>query len=435
MLLGTAAYMSPEQARGREADRRADLWAFGCVLFEMLTGKQAFGGETVTDVIAAVVTKEPELARLPPDTPSGVRWLLTRCFQKDPRQRFRDAADAAQLLDPSAAPGTASAAPAPRRRLLWIVSGAAAALLLVAGGIAGAAYWRTPIDREPLAFEIPVANAPIDYTIAISPDGRRMVYTSSAGGSLGLWVRTLSDVSPRLIPGTNGQDLWSWPFWSPDGRYVAFVVDGKLKRVEPDAGVVETIATVDGQFGGGSWSKNGTVLVASNDHGLRLVPAAGGPLTDVSKREPGELYHDCPSFLPDGKHFIYLAYGDKPETRAIYMSEIGTTTRTRLMAAENCPVYVDGYIITVQDQAAFARPFDAGSLSLTGEAIPLATDIATIVAEVPVLTASNTGVIAYRKRPGEAANRRLVWADRNGKESEPVGPPIRTQFHPVVTGR
>jgi eukaryotic-like serine/threonine-protein kinase len=428
MMLGTAAYMSPEQARGREADRRADLWAFGCVLYEMLTGKQAFAGETVTDVIAAVVTKEPDLARLPADTPAGVRWLLTRCFQKDPRQRFSGAADAALLLDPAAAPGGSVSTPAKTARPAWklLLGGAAAAIVLVATGVVAANYWRTPADVRPLLFEIPV-NAPIDHSIAISPDGRRVVYTANTGSSLGLWVRSLDDLTPRQIPGTTGVNSFSSPFWSPDSRYIAFIAAGKLRRVEPDGGVIETVAAVDGQFGGGSWSRTGTLLIASNEHGLRSVPAAGGTLTDVTKRTPDELYHDCPSFLPDGKHYIYLVWGEKAETRAIYISALDSTTRTRLMAAETCPVYVNGYIITVQDQAAFARPFDAESLAFTGDAIPLATDIATFAGgEVPVLTASDTGVLAYRIQAGEAANRRLVWADRNGKQSDPIGVPLRT---------
>jgi len=427
MMLGTAAYMSPEQARGKEADRRADLWAFGCVLYEMLTGKQAFPGETVTDVIAAVVTKDPDLSKLPPDTPAGVRWLLTRCFQKDSRLRFSGAADAALLLDPAAAPGATAAAPAQSGRRMWkLFGGAAAAVLLLVAGVGGATYWRAPVDAQPLLFEIPVENSPINQSIAISPDGRRVVYAASTGNSVGLWIRSLDDLTPRQLPGTNGVDSFSAPFWSPDSRYVAFVLDGKLKRVEPGGGVVETIAAVDGQHGGSSWSTTGTILIASNEHGLRSVPATGGTLTDVTKRNPDELYHDCPSFLPDGKHYIYLAYGDKPETRAIYASELGATARTRLMAGDTCPQYADGYLITVRDQTAFARPFDPGSLAFTGDATPLATDVATFAGdEVPVLTASDTGVVAYRTRAGGSGNRSLVWADRNGKQSEPVGPPVR----------
>jgi Tol biopolymer transport system component len=428
MLLGTAAYMSPEQARGREADRRADLWAFGCVLYEMLTGKQVFAGETVTDVIAAVVTKEPDFAALPPDTPSGVRWLLTRCLQKDPRQRFRDAADAALILDSAATPGAATATPVKAGRRIWkLLGGAAAGILLLAAGVAAATYFRVPVESRPLLFEIPVANSPIDQSIAISPDGRRLVYTASAGTAVGLWVRSLDDLTPKLLPGTNGVTSFSSPFWSPDNRYIAFVLDGKLKRIEVDGGVVETVATVDGQFGGGTWAATGTILVASNEHGLRSVPASGGSLTDVTKRNPDELYHDCPSFLPDGKHYIYLGFGEKPEARAIYVSALDSTTRTRLMAADVCPVYAAGYIFTVRDRTAFARAFDADALSFTGDAIPLATDVAAFAGdEVPVFAASDTGVIVYRTRPGEAANRTLVWADRNGRRSDPVGPPLRT---------
>jgi Tol biopolymer transport system component len=303
----------------------------------------------------------------------------------------------------------------------WVVGGCAAAILVIAAAIATATLFRKPADPQPLAFEIPVTNAPIDHSIAISPDGKRLVYSASAGGSLGLWIRSLDDLTPRLIPGTNGVDSFSSPFWSPDSRYVGFIVDGKLKRVEPEGGVVETLATVDGQSGGASWSKR-TILIASNEHGLRSVPDSGGALTEVTKRSADELYHDCPTLLPDGQHYLYLAYGDKPEARAIYSGVLGSPTRTRLMAAATCPVYVSGYLITFQDQAAFARPFDAESQAFTGETIPLATDVATFAGnEVPVLAASNTGVLAYRSRSGQAISRTLVWADRNGRLSDPVG--------------
>jgi eukaryotic-like serine/threonine-protein kinase len=419
--------MSPEQARGREADRRADLWAFGCVLYEMLTGKQAFAGETVTDVIAAVVTKEPDLARLPADTPAGVRWLLTRCFQKDPRQRFSGAADAALLLDPAAVPGATGSLPATGGRKTWkLLAGAAAAIVLVAAGAAAAMYWRRPVESRALTFEIPVAVSPIDHSISVSPDGRHVVYSASTGQAIGLWMRSLDDLAPRLLPGTNGVTSFSAPFWSPDSRYVAFIVDGKLKRLEVDGGVVETLADVDGQPGGSTWGSTGTILIAANDHGLRSVASTGGTLTDVTKRAADEIYHDCPSFLPDGRHFIYLGYGEKPEARAIYVSALDSTTRTRLMPAETCPVYASGYIITVRDQTAFARPFDADALAFTGDAVPIAIDIATFAGgEVPVLAASENGVIAYRTRPGEAANRSLIWVDRNGRQSA-AGVTVRT---------
>ena len=427
MMLGTAAYMSPEQARGKEADRRADLWAFGCVLYEMLTGRQAFAGETVTDVVAAVVTKEPDLTRLPADTPSAVRWLLTRCLQKDPRQRFSGAADAALLLDPTAVVDV-RATPTRGRRTHWKLLGgaAAAAIVLVVAGVAAATYWRAPSESRPLVFEIPVTIAPIDHTIAVSPDGRRLVYSASTGQSIGLWMRSLDDLKPRLLPGTNGVGSFSSPFWSPDSRYVAFIVDGKLKRIEVDSGVVETLAAVDGQPGGGTWGITGTILVAANDHGLRSVPSTGGALTDVTKRNADEIYHDCPAFLPDGRHFIYLGYGDKPEARAIYVSELGSTTRTRLMASDSCAFFASGQIITVRDRTAFARPFDVKALAFSGDAVPIATDVATFAGdEVAVLTASDNGVIAYRTRPGEAANRSLVWVDRNGRQS-PAGAVVRT---------
>jgi Tol biopolymer transport system component len=427
MLLGTAAYMSPEQARGRDADKRADIWAFGCVLYEMLTGKQAFAGETVTDVIAAVVTREPDLAHLPPDTPAGIRWLLARCLQKDPRLRFRDAADAALLLDPTATPGAPVVASSQRRQLPWILGGGAAAIALIALGVAAAGYWRAPTaSSPPLIFDIAV-NAPLNQRIVISPDGRQIVYAANDGGALALWVRALNDLTARPIPGTAGVDSFSQPFWSPDGRYVAFAAGGKLKRVEPNGGVPETIASIDTQFGGGAWSQSGTLLIASNDHGLRSVPAAGGTFTDVSTRTPDELYHDCPSFLPDGRNFIYLSYGGKPEDRAVYLASLDSAERTRLMTAESCPIYAAGHIMVPRGQTVFARPFDPKTRAFTGDAVPVATNVAAFAnGEVPVFASAEGGVMAYRTRSEEASNRRLVWMDRNGRASDPIGPPLRS---------
>jgi eukaryotic-like serine/threonine-protein kinase len=433
MLLGTAAYMSPEQARGRVADRRADMWAFGCVVYEMLTGQQTFAGETVTDVIAAVVTREPDLALLPAQTPATARWLLSRCLQKDPRERFRDAADAAALLDApvtTVAPAAAAKTAATASKRPWAIAAVAGLIALGALAALALAYRGTRAPAvEPMAFQIDVAEAPLQQSIALSPDGRRLVYLARNDGQQTFWVRTLDDLTPRVIPGVTGVNTFSWPFWSPDSRYIAFATaDGKLKKVDPNGGVVEVVADLGSQFGGGSWSSNGTILVAANDHGLRAVPVGGGPITDVTTREPHEVYHDCPWFLPDGQHFLFLAYSEtKPETRAIYLGELGSQSRTRLIASNSCAVYASGHILATRESSLFAWPFDPQKLTVTGDAIPVAPNVSTFSGgEVGSFAASDTGVLIFRQGADEAANRRLVWFDRNGKAGEPTGPPIRT---------
>jgi eukaryotic-like serine/threonine-protein kinase len=429
MLLGTAAYMSPEQARGRDADRRADMWAFGCVLYEMLTGKQAFSGETVTDLIAAVVMREADLSVLPAQTPASVRWLLTRCFQKDPRQRFRDAADAAALLDApiGSAPSPVATYGRSSRRLAIVaaISGAVAVAAFIALG------WvlRRPEvqERDAMAFQIGVTAARPDQVMALSPDGKRLVYTALNNGQPAFWVRSLDNLTPHVIPGVGGVNPFSTPFWSPDGRYIAFASDGKLKKVDPAGGVVEVLAELDSQFGGGSWSRDGTILFAANNHGLRSVPAGGGPVTEVTTREPDELFHDCPGFLPDGRHYIYLSYSDtKPETRAIYVSELGSKTRTKLFASNTCAAYGSGYIVAPRESSLFAWAFDPDTRTVSSDAIPVAKNVATFASgEVGSFAVSTTGVMVYREGVDEAANRRLVWFDRNGKAGEPIGPPLR----------
>jgi Tol biopolymer transport system component len=400
----------------------------------MLTGQQTFAGETVTDVIAAVVTREPDLALLPAQTPASARWLLSRCLQKDPRERFRDAADAAALLDApvtAGSPAAAAKAAAPASKRPWAIAAVAVVIALGALAALALAYRGTDAPAvEPMAFQIDVADAPLPQAIALSPDGRRLVYLARNDGQPTFWVRTLDDLTPRVIPGVTGVNTFSWPFWSPDSRYIAFATrDGKLKKVDPNGGVVEVVADLAGaQFGGGSWSSNGAILFGSNDHGLRAVPAGGGPITDVTTREPHEIYHDCPWFLPDGQHFLYLAYSDsKPETRAIYLGELGSQSRTRLFASNSCAVYASGHILATRESSLFAWPFDPQKLILAGDAIPVAANISTFSGgEVGSFAVSDTGVLIFRQGADEGANRRLVWFDRNGKAGEPIGPPIRT---------
>jgi Tol biopolymer transport system component len=415
-IAGTAAYMAPEQARGRLVDKRADMWALGCVLYEMVTGRPVFAGETVTDVLAAVVTQEPALGALPATTPPQLRWLIGRCLQKDVTARFRDAADAAAVLAAPIAPAVVRER-APRR---WIAAAVAAMSVAVA---ALTVLWYLQPRAAPLPltrFDMPAPDAPINQSFAVSPDGRRVAFVAPLESMrLALWVRSLDALDATMIQGTEATRTFMAPAWSPDSRSLAFVADNKLKKVDVSAGVPETLASVDTQIGGIAWNAAGVILFASNEHGLRRVSAAGGEIAPVTQRDAAldEIYHDCPVFLPDGEHFLYLAYSEKkPENRAVYVGSLGSASRTRLMTSDTCVAYAQpGYILQPRGRGLVARPFDAETLQFTGEAAPILDDIAIYAGgEFGAFAVSDAGTLVYRKSAESESARSLVWMNRSG---------------------
>jgi eukaryotic-like serine/threonine-protein kinase len=316
VLLGTAAYMSPEQAKAKPVDRRADIWAFGCVLYEMLTGKMAFRGDTVTDTLASVIKEEPDWSQLPTATPIRVRVLLQRCLQKDPKQRLRDIGDARISLDevlsgaPDASLAGAAGIPVPfwrRAELAWAVAGAFA----IAFAVIGWAYQRlasAPAPAQLLRYQIsPPEKASFGTVFALSPDGRHLAFTATEqDGRTRLWVRDLDTLESRPLAGTEGA---SDAFWSPDNRVLGFAAGPKLERVEVSASAApQTICDVPaGGELGANWNQDG-VIVFGNLQGLMKVSAAGGTPSLLTKADHsrGELAHVSPSFLPDGKHFLYI---------------------------------------------------------------------------------------------------------------------------------
>jgi eukaryotic-like serine/threonine-protein kinase len=430
LIAGTAAYMAPEQARGKPVDKRADMWALGCVLYEMVTGRRVFGGETVTDILAAVVTQEPALDALPADATPQLQWVIRRCLQKDASARFRDAADVAAVL---AGPAMAAAVQPAASGRRWLPF-AAAVLAAVAGTAIVMTMLRSPAPPPPLTrFDIPVTGAPITQGMAVSPDGRRLVFVAAtdqlAGrgtSQLALWIRPLDALEATLVEGTETSRTLMDPAWSPDSRFIAFVADGKLKKIDASGGVAETLATLDSQIGGITWNRDGVILFASNNHGLRSVAASGGPVSAVTERDASldETYHDCPVFLPDGKHFLYLGYSEKKtENRAVFVGELGTRTRTRLMASDSCVAYVQpGFLVYPRGRTLVSRPFDAGGLRFTGEAVAIVEDIATYSqGEMAAFDVSDGGTLVYRKTGQSDANRSLVWIERSGRTSAPLG--------------
>ena len=424
-ILGTASYMSPEQARGQASDKRTDIWGFGCVLFEMLTGRMAFPGATMSDTLAAVLERSPDWTLLPPATPPAVRHALGRCLEKDPKHRWRDIGDVRlQLDDAEAWRPQADSVPAKLSR-----SGERAAWALLVALAAAIAAVATPLFRNtPVPAEVrfsvlfPRGVTPDFAQLAISPDGQQMVVAPNFGtqGANPLWLRPLASTSGRLLTGTEGA---GFPFWSPDGRSIGFFADQKLKRIDVNSEAIQVIADA-ATARGGTWQPDGTILFAPNAAGpLFRVPATpGGQPTAATRLEKGQNDHRAPFMLPDGTHFIYYARGEQ-DVRGVYVSRLDGTETKRLLDADAAAVYApSGHLLFARHGELLAYAFDATRLTLEGESFRVAESVSVNQGiSVASLSASASGPIAY----GTDRIRRtqFAWFDRSGRRLETVGPP------------
>jgi Tol biopolymer transport system component len=421
-ILGTAAYMSPEQARGRPIDRRTDVWAFGCVLYEMLTGRQAFGGTDVTEILAAIVRGEPDWAALPPATPPHLRRLLERCLQKDPARRLRDIGDVAMELDAPVAEPAAPALVVPARRSS-LVPWAVAALCLLGGLAVG--YFRRPLPEEAPVTKLPLL--PPENTsfneIAVSPDGRRLAFTArAAAGPTQLWVRPLDSLSAQPLAGTEGASL---PFWSPDSRSIGFFAAGKLKKVEASGGAPQTLVNTPLVPRGGAWSRDGVIIFSgSSGTPLYRVPAAGGEPQPVTALDPArqENTHSWPQFLPDGQHFLFFALSSQAENTGVYVASLDSKSHTRLLGTTSTAAYASGYLLFLREGALLAQAFDLARLATAGEAVPVAELVQFDTFLRARFSVSQSGVLVY-DASGSGTSSRLLWFDRAGKPLGSVGDP------------
>jgi len=446
-ILGTPAYMSPEQARGKPVDKRTDIWSFGCVLYEMLTGRQAFAGETISDTIAAILEREPEWTALPDTTPVTVRRLLQRCFEKDPRHRVRDIGDARIELDDARA-GRAISAPVARRAGRERVAWTASALVTVAALLAvGSVLYlrRAPADTRAYRSSIspsPGASRPAGLLpssrFALSPDGRRLAFVGTdAGGVTALWVQSLDEPAGQPLAGTEGALM---PFWSPDSQFIGFLAGGKVKRIAATGGPPLILAEhTGGGNAGASWNRDGVILLSGPRLGnpIRRVSASGGapsPVTTLNA-DAGETVHGFPFFLPDGRHFLYLAVGSKTggsvssnSPNGIYVTGLDSNERKLLVPGGSNAKYAEGYLLFLRGQMLMAQPFDAQRLELTGAAVPIADDVAIggVTGISGGYSVSETGVLAYQtgsvNEGGPAdTSTQLVWFDRSGKAIGALG--------------
>jgi Tol biopolymer transport system component/tRNA A-37 threonylcarbamoyl transferase component Bud32 len=438
MILGTAAYMSPEQARGRVLDRRTDVWAFGCVLFEMLTGVRAFSGDDVTETLATIMKSDPPTARLPADTPVEIRRLLTRCLQKDRRLRLQHIGDARLELEDAAHPTSASPTAAVPRGpgwRLWL-GGAATALAALGAGI-GLSEWRRA--REPVTpMQFAIASPPqttfatppgggtgVAPQFAISPDGSAVVFVADNGKGSQLWHRPLNTVDARILPGTDGA---AFPFWSPDSQSVGFFADSKLKRIRVESGPPSVVCDAP-QGRGGTWNANNVIVFSpSATSALQRVTAIGGIPQDVSTldAEYGETSHRFPFFLPDGTHFMYTASVGTccPAARSarIKIGVLDATTTETLTNMESSVAYASGHLLFADPTSGtlMARPFDATSRKFAGEPFAVAGGLASEGSRYASFSVSSNGLLVH----GSGARRiqsQLTWLDRAGRQQGTVG--------------
>jgi Tol biopolymer transport system component len=420
MILGTPAYMSPEQARGLPVDKRTDVWAFGCVLYEMLSGRATFAGETVADIVAAVLEREPDWSALPPSTPPALRRLLHRCLERNPNRRLRDLGDARLDLDDNAG-ASPIATPVSRGRLTWAWV-AAAVSVLVAALLAAVWIRPQPPSSRPLQF---VVDAPDGHTLVglmhPSPDARQLLFVASdASGESALWVRPLDSVVAQRLSGTTGA---SDPFWSADGGSVGFSAGGVLKRIAAAGGPVQRIADLDPHTLGATWGRDNTIVFTpSNRAALFRVAASGGaptPLTTLNG-ERQENSHRWPQFLPDGRHILYTARSDVTLHTGIYVASLDDPdSAKRLLDASSAARYIStGHLLFTRDNTLFAQRFDDRALALLGEPVAIVGDLAGEAASASSAFAVSPdgSVLTYH----HAGPRRLVWFDRTGQETGTV---------------
>jgi Tol biopolymer transport system component len=428
VLLGTAAYMSPEQARCKRVDRRTDIWAFGCVLYEMLSGLPAFAGETTSDILACVIRSEPDWSSLPASVPSRLRELLRRCFQKDPKQRLQAIGEARVTIEevlagsPEVTAFTArtDARLKLRERLAWFT--AVALLMIVALLLAIGYFSRTPKPAQPILSQIgPPENT--KFVLAglsagppvVSPDGNWLAFAArSADGRQVLWVRSLDGTTEQALAGTEGA---TFPFWSSDSRSLAFFANGKLNRIDASGGPL--LALCDAVSGrGGSWGPDDTVLLALLSGPILRVPASGGTPQPVTKLTGSlnQFSHRWPQFLPDGRHFLFLGQATSSGDSTIYVGSLDGGEPKVLLRNESNAMYAPpGYLLFLRQETLLAQPFNANKLQLAGEAAPLAGHggVDSTMAKGN-FSVSENGILVYAN--GTMSDARLLWFDRSGKQ-------------------
>jgi Tol biopolymer transport system component len=416
MILGTVAYMSPEQARGKTVDKRTDIWAFGVVLYELLTGERPFQGADTHETLINILTQKPDLQRIP----HNARRLLAKCLEKDPKRRLRDLGDAWDLLNEAP---TDRAVPSHTR--LTSVLGVVAVLLLIALSVVSFFYFRRPAEQQGMLRYSIAAPEGADniHSFAISPNGRTLVIAAMVNGKRQLWLRPMDSL--QAAPMASTEDA-TYPFWSPDSSSIGFFAQGRLKRVAASGGPAESLGSVpDGR--GGSWNRDGVIIFASSlgaQSSIQRIQAGGTPATITG----GHGYYTNPVFLPDGQHFLVAS--SRGEENGIYVSSLDGKEIRRLLPDLSSAVYAApssrtgeqvGRLLFVRDNALMAQPFDAESAKLLANAFPVAKGVSLTANNIYApTTASETGVLLYESGSSDLAHH-MYWFDRDGKIQGEIG--------------
>jgi Tol biopolymer transport system component/predicted Ser/Thr protein kinase len=443
-ILGTLQYMAPEQVEAKEVDARTDVFAFGAVVYEMATGRKAFEGKTSASVMAKILEAEPpSMALLQPMTPPALDRVVKKCLAKEPEKRWQAASDVCDELKWIAEGGSQIGMPATAvasrksplgdARFAWLV---AAVLFLAALALGSFVYFKRPPeparsvrftlfppDKWSLAGTGAVttgATAPVK----ISPDGQQVAFVAmNAEGKTLLWVRSLDTLVAQALAGTEGA---SAPFWSPDSRSLGFFAGGKLKKIDVSGGPPITLCDAPDNRGG-TWNRDGLIVFApTNTSVLEKVSASGGVPTPATVLGQEELGHIRPSFLPDGRHFLYSTIAPRPGLGGpIYMGSLDSADRKVLFNAYSAnAIFAQGYLLFLRETTLLAQPFDARRLVLTGDAFPIAERIRTSTSTQPYgyFSASENGALVYQTG-AETANSQLLWFDRTGKQIGELGDP------------
>jgi eukaryotic-like serine/threonine-protein kinase len=425
-VAGTLSYMAPEQLQGKPVDARADIFAFGCVFYEMLTGKRAFEGQSPASVIAAVLEREaPSISDV---APAPLEKVLMGCLAKDPDERWQSARDVRRGLELSLAGGPAQARSRWRKRTAWIVPAICLAIAL----IIPVRLLHAPAAHPGLVrFTVyPPENAifsgPTNVTVAqnqfsLSPDGHAIVFVATVAGARPmLWVRAVDEVSARLLPGTENAE---YPFWSADSEWVAFFSEGKLKKVHANGGPVQVVAEDFPDPRGGAWGPDNTILFGTGDGSIYRVAAAGGPVAPATKLNAvhKDGSHRWPHFLPDGRHFLFTVRSEVADVRGVYVGSLDSDTRKLLVHADSNALHAaPGYLVFVEGGMLMGQVFDADRLELRGQPFAIAGRIGRASNGYGYFSAARAGTLAYAGPDLQSSH--LTWFDRAGTPLGSVGP-------------
>ena len=432
-VLGTLYYMAPEQVEGKEADERSDIFSFGVVFYEMISGQRPFSGDTPAAVLAALLKDQPPpLSQLQPVAPRALTRLVRKCLEKRPDDRWQSARDlkpALELIDLDAPTTSTSSSSTQipiqipsRKRSLWLAISAVLTAIVAAG--AWAIWMKPAAPARATRFEVTLPQG-VEFSqyVSVSPDGHKLVFNAT-GEQSGLWIRDLDTLEWRRLVGTEGSVS---PFWSPDSRFLGFAVRNEVKKIEVAGGPSQTLCTVPVAAGTGSWSSNGVIIFGGRGSGpLRRIPAVGGEPTEITEVDirRGESFHALPFFLPDGKHFLYLRGGTQ-EIAGIYAGSLDAKpseqSKERILATPFAAPYVQGNLFFLRESTLMVQPFDAGKLQFRGEAVPVAEHVGAELS-LGYFSASLTGVLAYRTGAA-TGGLQTTWFDVDGKITGTFGEP------------